>query len=71
MLGRPLLERIGKRVSTTPAGEILMAHASRAFAELEAAQQALAALDGVVSGRVRLGTGATASIHLLPPVFRH
>jgi DNA-binding transcriptional LysR family regulator len=70
VLGRPLLERVGKRVSATTAGEILMQHASRAFAELEAAEQALAALDGVVAGRVRLGTGATASIHLLPPVFR-
>ena len=70
VLGRSLLERVGKRVSATTAGEILMAHASRAFAELEAAEQALAALDGVVAGRVRLGTGATASIHLLPPVFR-
>src|SRR5206468_10823687 len=44
--------------------------AERAFAEIEAARQALEELRGVVAGRLRLGTGATASIYLLPPLFR-
>ena len=69
-VGHALLERVGKRAFATRAGEILLAHAERAFAELDAAQQALSALDGTVGGKVRLGTGATASIHLLPPVLR-
>ncbi len=69
-LGVALVERAGKRAFATRAGELLLEHAARAFAELEAARQALAALEGVVGGRVRVGTGATASIHLLPPVLR-
>jgi DNA-binding transcriptional LysR family regulator len=68
--GTALLERVGKRAFTTPAGALLLEHAGRAFAELEAAQEALRRLCGVVAGRLRLGTGATASIHLLPPLLR-
>jgi DNA-binding transcriptional LysR family regulator len=67
--GAALLERVGKRAFPTPAGALLLEHAGRAFAELEAAEEALRALRGVVAGRLRLGTGATASIHLLPPVL--
>jgi DNA-binding transcriptional LysR family regulator len=68
--GTALLERIGKRAYPTPAGALLLEHAGRAFAELEAAQEAMRQLRGVVAGRLRLGTGATASIHLLPPLLR-
>jgi DNA-binding transcriptional LysR family regulator len=69
-VGVALLERVGKCAAATRAGEILLEHAERAFAELEAARQALEALHGSVGGRLRLGTGATASIYLLPPVLR-
>ena len=68
-VGLALVERVGKRASPTRAGEILLEHAERAFAELEAARQALQDLRGV-GGRVRVGTGATASIHLLPPLLK-
>jgi DNA-binding transcriptional LysR family regulator len=67
--GTALLERVGKRAFPSPAGALLLEHAGRAFAELEAAQEALRQLRGVVAGRLRLGTGATASIHLLPPLL--
>jgi DNA-binding transcriptional LysR family regulator len=69
-VGLPLVERVGKRAFATRAGQILLDHAERAFAELELARQALQQLRGVVAGRLRLGTGATASIYLLPAVFR-
>jgi len=68
--GQPLVERVGKRAFLTPAGDALLAHAERAFGELEAARQALARLRGTVAGRLRLGTGATASIYLLPSLLR-
>lgn len=70
LLRLPLLERVGKRAVATPAGEVLLRHAERVFAELAAARQAVERLRGVVAGRIRLGTGATASIHLLPPLLR-
>jgi DNA-binding transcriptional LysR family regulator len=68
--GLPLVERVGKRAFLTPAGDLLLAHAIRAFGELENARQTLARLRGTVAGRLRLGTGATASIYLLPTILR-
>src|SRR5438132_1055423 len=69
-VGQPLLERVGKRALPTPAGEVLLGHAARAFAELEAARQSLQELRGRVAGRLSVGTGATASTYLLPPLLR-
>src|SRR5438477_3045154 len=72
-LGQPLLERVGKRALPTRAGELLLAHAARAFAELEAARQSLQQIQqrgGRVAGRLAVGTGATASTYLLPPLLR-
>ena len=69
-LGQPLLERVGKRALPTRAGELLLGHAARAFAELEAARQSLQRLRGRVAGRLAVGTGATASTYLLPPLLR-
>src|SRR5438067_6719032 len=69
-LGARLLERAGRRAFPTHAGELLLEHAGRALAELEAARQAIQRLRGVVAGRVRLGTGATASTYLLPEALR-
>src|SRR5258707_11176381 len=54
--GTALLERVGKRAFPTPAGTLLLEHAGRAFAELEAAQEALRQLRGVVAGGPRLRT---------------
>jgi len=68
--GHRLLERVGKRAFATTAGEILLDHAGRALGELDAAGQALERLQGIVAGRLRVGTGATASTYLLPPVLR-
>ncbi len=68
--GHRLLERVGKRAFPTKAGEVLLEHAARALGELEAARQALERLRGVVAGRIRVGTGATASTYLLPPMLR-
>src|SRR5262249_60659192 len=69
-LGARLLERVGRRAYPSAAGEVLLDHAGRALAELEAARQAIQRLRGVVAGRVRLGTGATASTYFLPEVLR-
>jgi DNA-binding transcriptional LysR family regulator len=69
-VGHRVLERVGKRAFPTRAGELLLEHAGRIFAELAAAREAMESLRGVVAGRIRFGSGATASIHLLPPLFR-
>jgi len=69
-LGLPLLERVGKRAFPTRAGEVLLAHAGRAFRELDAAVEQVQQLRGIVAGRLRLGTSASISIYLLPPALR-
>jgi DNA-binding transcriptional LysR family regulator len=69
-VGMPLLERVGKRATPTEAGELLLAHAARAFLELEAGLQRVRQLRGIIGGRLRLGTSASISIYLLPPLLR-
>src|ERR1041384_6049620 len=66
--GCRLLERVGKRTMLTHAGEVVMAHAARAFDALDAAHGAGGALGGKGAGRIGLGTGATASIYILPAI---
>jgi DNA-binding transcriptional LysR family regulator len=68
-LGTSLLERIGKTAKPTPEGEVLIAAAARAFAELDTAIDEIARLRADVSGTLVLATGATATRHLLPPVM--
>src|ERR1700730_1628530 len=68
-LGTSLLERIGKASKPTPEGDLLIAAASRAFAELETAIDEIARMRSDVSGTLVLATGATATRHLLPPVM--
>ncbi|WP_374448952.1 LysR family transcriptional regulator [Stella sp.] len=68
-LGVRLLDRLGRRVTATPAGEELLRHAARIDAAIAAAEEALARHSSGEAGRVRIGTGATACIYLLPPAL--
>ena len=58
--GFALFERIGKRVTLTDAGEVLLGYARLVLRSLHDADQALTALKGVSGGRVRLGLVSTA-----------
>src|SRR5262245_53706118 len=69
-LGVKLLERLGRRISPTAAGHRLLDHAARIDAAVAAALAAVAPHARGEAGRLRLGTGGTAGIHLLPPVLR-
>jgi DNA-binding transcriptional LysR family regulator len=64
-----LLDRAGGRSIPTAAGAALIEPARRAQAAIEDAISAAAAYRAGDTGRVRLGTGATACIHLLPSVL--
>jgi len=68
-LGVRLLERAKGRVVPTAAGEAVLAPARRVQAAVEDVRAAAAAHRAGEIGRIRLGTGATACIHLLPPVL--
>src|SRR3989440_5819453 len=65
-LGLPLLERVGKRAFPTRAGEVLLAHAGRAFRELEAGGGPVAELARVVARPARLGARPPVSGDPLP-----
>lgn len=69
-LGVRLIERVGKRATPTAAGAELVTHAKRIGEAVSDALDGMAAHASGALGRVRLGTGATASIYLLPPVLR-
>lgn len=69
-LGVRLIERIGRRAMPTAAGSELLDHAARLFGEVDATLEAMARHADGTMGRVRLGTGATACIFLLPPLLR-
>ncbi|WP_133647792.1 LysR family transcriptional regulator [Paraburkholderia flava] len=68
-LGVKLIERVGRRAMPTPAGTDLLQHAGHIDAAVSAALQDLGRHTSGGAGRVRLGTGATACMHLLPPVL--
>jgi DNA-binding transcriptional LysR family regulator len=67
--GLKLVERVGRRVGPTAAGLELLTHIRAIDAALAQAEQAMTAHASQVTGRVRLGTGATACTYLLPPLL--
>lgn len=68
--GCRLLDRLGKKVVLTQAGEQLLQHAGKILAEMAAARDALTQLGKWGRGRLRLGASTTACQHLIPPVLR-
>jgi DNA-binding transcriptional LysR family regulator len=69
-LGVRLIERVGRHAQPTPAGSDLLTHFRRIKEEVSSALEAIAPHRNGTLGRVRIGTGATACIYLLPPVLR-
>ncbi|EPF67201.1 LysR family transcriptional regulator [Pseudomonas syringae pv. syringae SM] len=65
-----LIERVGKRLKPTSAGNVLLEHIARIDAVVEDALQALSSHASGIAGKIAIGTGATACIHLLPPLLQ-
>jgi len=68
-VGLALVERTTRRVAPTEAGELLVARARRALAEIEAAQAEMQALRGMLTGRVAIGAMPTMGPIDLSPVM--
>lgn len=64
--GTPLVERIGRSVRLTEAGQILARHAGPVLASLESAESEVAAIAGLRAGRVRLVAFPSATSTLVP-----
>jgi DNA-binding transcriptional LysR family regulator len=68
-LGVRLIERVGRRAQPTAAGRDFLIHARRISEEVAHAIETVAPHRSGVTGSLRIGTGATACIYLLPPVL--
>jgi DNA-binding transcriptional LysR family regulator len=65
-----LLERLGKRVYLTEAGEKLIEHARHLLEEDLRTRVTMRKFDDGWLGQVRVGTSMTALMYLLPPILR-
>ncbi|WP_329376442.1 LysR substrate-binding domain-containing protein [Streptomyces sp. NBC_01351] len=64
--GLPLLERTGRRVRLTPAGQHLVEHAEAVLERLELAEADLAEARGGLAGALRIGAFPTATRAIVP-----
>ncbi len=69
-LGARLFDRIGRRVSLTEAGRMLLPRAHRILAEIDDSRRQITNLSGEVGGRLSIGTSHHIGLHRLPPVLR-
>jgi DNA-binding transcriptional LysR family regulator len=69
-IGCRLLDKMGKKVVLTEAGEALLVHVERILSEMSLARAELGQLGKWGQSRLRLGASATACQHILPTVFR-
>ncbi|MBS7779454.1 LysR family transcriptional regulator [Acidovorax sp. CCYZU-2555] len=69
-VGVRLIERVGRTIAPTAAGVTLSGHARMLLETGLQAAEAVAHHTEGVQGTVRIGTGATACLHLLPPVLQ-
>ncbi len=69
-VGCRLLDRMGKKVSLTLAGEQLLHHAEKILQEMSTARDSLEHLGKWGKGRLRIGASTTACQYILPSVLR-
>jgi DNA-binding transcriptional LysR family regulator len=65
--GAQLLQRVGRGIRLTPAGELLADRASEILGRIDAANAELSAHVGLTAGRVRIAAFASAIGALVPP----
>ena len=71
ILSTSLFDRIGKRVSLTEAGKVLLPRASKLVRELDDARLAIQNLARQVSGRLPIAASHHIGLHRLPPVLKN
>jgi len=67
-LGTELFRRLGRSIALTDAGRIVYDRAERIFAQVTEMRRALAELEGLERGYLRLGASSTPGLYLLPQV---
>lgn len=69
-LGSRLLDRIGKQVVLSHAGEILMPRAQKILALMQEAEHAIDRLNNRIAGKLSIATSHHIGLHHLPPVLQ-
>jgi LysR family hydrogen peroxide-inducible transcriptional activator len=69
-IGRPLIERLGRKVKLTDAGRALYERATRILAAVEEARQSARSSDDWMAGHASIGAILTVAPYLLPDVVR-
>ncbi|WP_346798533.1 LysR family transcriptional regulator [Halomonas sp. Bachu 37] len=69
-VGIRLFDRIGRRISLTEAGDVLLPQARRILFTVEDSRRAIANLAGHVGGRLTLATSHHIGLHRLPPLLK-
>jgi DNA-binding transcriptional LysR family regulator len=67
-VGQKLVERQGRRIALTYAGQVLKTYARRMFSLEREMEEALAALSDIETGEVTLAVNAITGIYLLPSI---
>src|SRR5207249_7136476 len=67
-VGCRLLDRMGKKVVLSQAGEQLLQHAEKILQEMASTRASLEQMGKWGKGRLRIGASATACQYILPPV---
>jgi LysR family transcriptional regulator, low CO2-responsive transcriptional regulator len=66
VLGLPLIDRLGKRVRLTEAGEVLYEYARRTLTLLDEATIVMEQMRGIERGTLRVGASTTVGIYVIP-----
>ncbi len=69
-VGCRLLDRVGKKVLLTQAGEAFLRHVEKILSGMNAAREAIDEMSEWGRGRLRIGASAAACQYILPPVLR-
>lgn len=66
VLGLPLIDRLGKRVRLTEAGDVLYEYARRTLTLLDEATLVMEQMRGIERGTLRVGASTTVGIYVIP-----
>lgn len=69
-LDTPLFDRIGRKISLTEAGRVLLPRARQLLNEAEDMRRFASSLSEAVSGELTMGTSHHIGLHRLPPVLK-
>ncbi|MFG6178969.1 LysR family transcriptional regulator [Halomonas sp. THAF12] len=69
-VGARLFDRIGRRITLTEAGRLLLPRARQILVMVDDSRRALSNLDGQVAGSLTLATSHHIGLHRLPPLLK-